>query len=66
MDFRKVVKEAQRQGFHVEQTKKGHWRFTPPDPSKPIVIASGTPSDRREILNLIAQLRRSGFIWKGR
>jgi predicted RNA binding protein YcfA (HicA-like mRNA interferase family) len=65
MNFRDVVKDAKRQGFRVTLTKKSHWEFLPPDPTKEIVIAPGTPSDKRSILNLIAQLRRSGFIWRG-
>jgi hypothetical protein len=62
-DFRNIVKEAERQGFRVEQLRSGHWRFVPPNPSKPMVHAAGTPSDRRAIDNLLGQLRRSGFVW---
>ncbi|GEM_PF-431702 len=65
MNLRDVIKEAERQGFQVDRTKRGHLQFTPPDKAKDMVIASGTPSDKRAILNLIAQLRRSGFIWRG-
>ncbi len=64
MDFRDVVKDAKRQGFQVVQTKNGHWRFLPPDKTMNIVIAGGTPSDRRPTLNLVAELRRSGFVWR--
>lgn len=65
MNFRDVVKEAERQGF-VVTAKKKHIEFKPPDPRMDLVISSKTPSDHRAILNLIAQLRRSGFIWRGR
>lgn len=58
MDFRKIRRAAQDQGWEVGRTGKGHWRFVPPDPAKPICIFSGTPSDRRAILNFVAQLRR--------
>lgn len=63
MDLRKIEQAAREQGWRVERTTKGHIRFVPPDATMPMVIASGTPSDQRSIKNLIAQLRRSGFIW---
>lgn len=68
MDIRKIEKEAKRQGWRVEPTKKGHVRFVPPDPTKSIVIFSGTPSDRRAINNFVGEMRRQGFRWppKGR
>lgn len=63
MDFRKIQKAAREQGWRVERTRSGHWRFVPQDPSKPIVHAAGTPSDVRGIRNLLADLRRSGLVW---
>jgi len=63
MDLRDVVKAAEEQGFRVERTSKGHWKFFPPDPAKPAEFFSGTPSDQRAIKNLIAKLRRAGLIW---
>ena len=63
-DFRKVIREAERQGWRVEQTKGGHWRFYAPDGVN-IVHAAGTPSDRRSFDNTIAQLRKYGFEWRG-
>lgn len=62
-DFRDIKREAERQGWVVEPTKNGHWKFFPPDPQMSIVFASGTPSDRRAIDSLIGDLRRSGFQW---
>ncbi len=62
-DFRDIRREAERQGWVVETTRGGHWRFLPPDKAKPIVHISGTPSDRRDLDNSIALLRRSGFRW---
>jgi hypothetical protein len=35
----------------------------PPDATKQIVIGSGTPGDQRAIKNLLANLKRQGFIW---
>ncbi|MEU0515604.1 MULTISPECIES: hypothetical protein [Amycolatopsis] len=60
-DARKVLREAERQGFEIRTTKRGH----------PVVYRdgvfvttySGTPGDRRAIRNFIAALRRAGFIW---
>lgn len=64
-EMKEIRREAERQGWRVEATKKGHIRFYAPDGTN-IVHAAGTPSDRRSIDNLIAQLRRYGFRWKGR
>ncbi len=63
MDLREIEDAARAQGFIVGRTTKGHPKFTPPDPTKEIVIGSGTPSDQRSIKNLVARLRRQGFIW---
>lgn len=60
-ELQKLMKLARQQGWLVEGTKGGHFRFVPPDSSKPAVISSGTPSDHRSMLNLRAQLRRSGL-----
>ena len=63
MDMKSLEKAAKEQGWEIGHTKKGHPRWVPPDPSKPIVIGSGTPSDYRAIKNFLAQLKRSGFVW---
>lgn len=63
MDMRDIERAAREQGWRVERTAKGHVRFVPPDPTMPIVVASGTPGDRRAIRNLLAALRRSGLVW---
>ncbi len=63
MDPRKIIKAAQEQGWEVGKTKKGHWKFVPPDPNRQIVIGSGTPGDQRAVRNLLAELKRQGFIW---
>ena len=47
MDLRKIVKAAKEQGWEVSRTTKGHPRFKPPDPTKVIVIGSGTPGDQK-------------------
>ena len=63
MDLRKIEKAAREQGWEVTRTRKGHPRFKPPDPTKEIVIGSGTPGDQRAIKHLLADLKRQGFIW---
>lgn len=63
-DARKVLKEAERQGFEVGTTKRGH-----PIVHKDgafVATYSGTPGDVRAIRNFIAQLRRHGFRWPPR
>lgn len=60
-DLRKILKEAEQQGFEIRHTSDGH----------PMVYRNGqfvskvatTPSDRRGQQNLIAALRRYGFRW---
>jgi hypothetical protein len=63
MDIGKLAEAAREQGWTVSRTKRGHWRFVPPDPNRRICIFSGTPGDRRAIHNFVAQLTREGFIW---
>lgn len=60
-DTRKVLAAAEKQGFTVRYTTDGH----------PMVYlgrtfvskAAMTPGDRRGLRNLIAALRRHGFVW---
>jgi hypothetical protein len=59
-DLKKLVRAARKQGWTVEQTKNGHWRFKAPD-GIGLVHASGTASDHRSMANLLAQLKRYGF-----
>jgi len=61
MSVKQLRRAAEAQGWKVEQTRSGHWRFVPPDRAKPIVIVSGTPSDHRSMRNSLAMLKRSGF-----
>ena len=59
-DWAKIVRECERQGGRIEQTKKGLMIY-PADRTQQPVSIHGTPSDQRAIRNAIAQLRRSGF-----
>jgi hypothetical protein len=64
MDFKDIRKEAESQGWAVDKTQKGHWRFRPPKGE--IIVTSGTPSDYRAILNFVARLRRGGLVLEER
>lgn len=59
-DLDKLIAQARRAGWRVTKTTRGHWKFWSPD-GKHAVVASGTPSDRRAVANLRAQLKRAGF-----
>lgn len=61
-DTKKVLKEAQRQGFEIRFTSSGHpmaylnGEF--------VAKGAGTGSDSRHgVRNLIGDLRRAGFKW---
>lgn len=60
-DMRKLIKKAEAAGWIVDRTKKGHWRFTPPDTSIPAAITGGTPSDVRQWKNFLRDLRQRGL-----
>ena len=64
-DLKKILQEAKRQGWRVVLLESGHYRLYAPD-GEHIVDASGTPSDRRGLDNMLAQMRRYGFKWRGR
>ncbi|MHA6626929.1 hypothetical protein ACU61A_15950 [Pseudonocardia sichuanensis] len=67
-DTKKVLAEAERQGFTVRITSKGHAQVRDAD-GRVVAVLAGTGSDVRGLRNAIAQLRRAGFVWppkKGR
>lgn len=57
-----LKKTAKAQGWLVEKTSKNQNKFTPPDKTKEIVIASGTPSDRNALKIITKMLVRSGLL----
>lgn len=59
-NMRKLVKRALRQGWVVEETRKG-LRFCPPNPNAPVIHVHKTPSDWRAMRNVEARLRRWGL-----
>lgn len=58
--MRQLLRRIEKQGFTTQNTSGGHLKITSPD-GKPIFAAS-SPSDRRAMKNLIAQLRRLGYV----
>lgn len=60
-EVRELRRLAESQGWRVEQTRSGHWRFVPPDPRKPVVVLAGTSVSASGIRNARASLRRSGL-----
>jgi hypothetical protein len=61
--IKEVAEAAREQGWTVNITKKNQYQFIPPDPTQQIVMAAGTASDHRALDNVIARLKRSGFLW---
>jgi hypothetical protein len=64
-DFKEIVAAAEKQGWRTERTRSGKIKMYAPDGIH-IVIASTTPSTRNAVQNLVADLRRQGFRWRGR
>jgi predicted RNA binding protein YcfA (HicA-like mRNA interferase family) len=56
-DLRQLLRQAQAHGWRVQPTRGGHWKLT--HPSGDAVVTSSSPSDRRALANLKAQLRRA-------
>lgn len=63
-DLKRIRKALIEQQWRIEPGRRGnHDMAYPPDRTKPGVPLPGTPGGPRWQQNLIAQLRRSGFIW---
>jgi len=58
-DIRKLVQEAERQGWRIEDRGK-LWLCKSPNGTM-IVTVHKTPSDRRAIHNTLSLLRKGGF-----
>lgn len=58
--LRDLVRFAEAHGWAVHASAKNHVVFLSPD-GKHRVVAAGTASDHRSLLNLIGQLRRAGL-----
>lgn len=59
--LRQLVSTAENQGWVVEMTSKGHWKFIPPKKDQPILFTSSTPSDFRAWMNFRKELQRHGL-----
>ena len=56
-----LFRERLDQGWLVKESRKGRMTI-PPDGSKPIVAIHGTTRGARSWENMLAQLKRSGFV----
>jgi hypothetical protein len=59
-DLRKILKNAEAQGWRVEKRKE-YWLFFPPDGVTPPARIAGTPSSQRSLPNFLADLKRKGY-----
>lgn len=58
----RVARAARDQGWTITRGRRTHhFKWTPPDKSRPPVYHSCTPSDYRAMYNFVARLRRSGL-----
>lgn len=62
-EMKSIRKALESQGWRIEARKGGHDMAYPPDRTRPGVALPGTPGGARWLPNLVAQLRRSGFVW---
>lgn len=61
-DFKKLLKEAERQGWRVEEGGKNYLLW-PPDKSQSMVTVAKTASDVKAIHNTIGRMKQRGFKW---
>ena len=59
-DVKQLINQAECQGWVVEPTKKGHYKWLSPLGS--FFFSASTPSDHRALLNIKRDLKRHGFI----
>ena len=64
-DYESVIAEAVAQGFRIKKGKGGKAMLYAPDGVNKVRCAA-TPSEYRGLQNLISELRKCGFKWKGR
>ena len=64
-DINRIREAPVAQGWEIKAGGKYDYAY-PPDKSKRRVKLPSTPGGGRWMQNLIAELRRSGFIWEGR
>lgn len=64
-DLTKILKAITKAGYTVVINQRGHPEIYTQDGEK-VTTFSGTPSDRRSLLNALAPLKRRGFRWPPR
>lgn len=64
-DVKRILREAERQGWRIEQGGK-HIKAYPPDPSQSMVTIAQTASDKRAIKNVLSEMRKRGVRWPTR
>jgi hypothetical protein len=63
-DLKRLIREAEKQGWRVKPTTKG-WMLYSPD-GEWMETLHRTPSDWRSLQNTISRMRKHGFKWEGR
>jgi len=61
-EFKPIISELSNQGWHLETNSNGHYKATPPDPTKKLIHFSDS-NDPRAVHNALRDLRASGFVW---
>lgn len=60
-ELKPLIRAAEKQGWTVETTRAGRYKWTSPKGGLPYFSAL-TPSDRRAIHNITADLRKRGLV----
>lgn len=61
-ELQTLIKQAKKQGWDVNKTRAGKYKWTPPQKVGGLpYFSSLTPSDRRAIHNITADLRKRGL-----
>lgn len=60
-DVKDLKRVAEQQGWRVEPSKGGHWKFFPPDKTKQMVVLAGTSCSRVGLRNAISLLKKNGL-----
>jgi hypothetical protein len=63
-EFKKLLQEAEKQGWGVKPVKNGVQLLAPDGIH--IVTVHGTPGDWRAFHNTLSDMRKYGFVWEGR
>lgn len=60
-DLKILLKKLEAQGWVIRKTRKGEFAV-PPNPELPLVLIHNTARGSRSWENMMAQLKRSGFL----